>query len=138
MGDEFNAKHGNVIAIPFYKTNLTTGEANTDMLLPSAGTLHTMPKAGSVVGISLRVTEAISAGTITGRVHSSGTEIATTGYPTAVLGSASTGSYGTVRPGALTFSAGAALGISVTTTTTLDATDTLDIDGLLFVVLDPD
>ena len=138
MGDEFNSKHGSVIAIPFYKTNLTTGESNTDMVLPSAGTLHTMPKAGSVVGISLRCTAAITAGTITGRVHSGGTEIATAGYPTAVLGSASTGSYGTVRAGALTFSAGDALGISVTTTTTLDATDSLDIDGLLFVVLDPD
>ena len=138
MTDQFNPKHGPVTAIPFAKSNLTTGESNTDLVLAGTGTLVCAPKAGSVVGLSLRATAAITAGTITARTHKAGTEFAETGYPSAVLSSTARESYAVVRPRALRFAAGDTLGLSVTTTTTLDPTDTNDVDALLFVVFDPD
>lgn len=138
MGDEFNPKHGPTVGIPFSKTNLTTGESNTDLVLAGGGTLAVAPKAGSVVGVSIRSAGAITAGTITATPHKASTEFAESGVPQPVLSSAAQASYATVRPRALRFAAGDTLGVSVTTTTTLDPTNTLDVDAQLFVVYDPD
>ena len=54
MADTFNYKHGAAIAIPFSKSNLTTGESNTDLVLAGATTLYVAPVAGSVMAISAR------------------------------------------------------------------------------------
>lgn len=140
MATEFDsAKHGTILAIPFKLTNATTGESNTDLTFAGgATTLFVAPGAGSVIGISANCA-AITAGTITLKPHNAGTEFTDTGVPTAVLSSDNdtNGTYATVRPQALTFSAGATLGISATTTTTLDPTNTLDVDAVLFVQLNP-
>lgn len=137
MGDEFNVKKfGAIVAFPFSKANLTTGEADTD-LTAGQGTLHVMAKGGSVVALGIQSNAAITAGTITAKAHSSSTEFADTGAPAPVASSDNQGSFATVRPGAVTFDAGDSLGVSVTTTTTLDATDTLDVDAVLYVQLDP-
>lgn len=139
MSDTFDTKkHGAIVAIPFFKANITTGAANEDLGLGGAGTVAIMPRAGSIVGISASCA-AITAGTITLTPHSQSTEIATTGVPQPVLSSANdtNGTYATVRPGAITFAAGAGLGISVSATTTLDPTNTLDVDAVLFVQFNP-
>lgn len=137
MADYFDAgKHGAIVAIPFSKANLTTGESNTD-LTAGQGTLQVMPVGGSVIGIGIMANAALTAGTITAKAHSNGTEFADTGAPAPACSSAAQASYATVRPGAVTFSAGDKLGVSVTTTTTLDATNTLDVDAILFVQFNP-
>jgi len=138
MADNFNPKHGAAIAIPFSKSNLTTGESNTDLVLAGATTLYVAPVAGSVVAISARASAALTAGTITLSGHSASTEFTATGAPAPVLTSAAQASYASIRPRAIRFAAGATLGISATTTTTLDATNTLDVDAFLHIVLDGD
>jgi len=137
MGDYFDAgKHGAVLAIPFSHANVTTGESNTD-LTAGQDTLHVMPYSGSIIGISIRANASLTAGTITAQAHSNSTEVTDTGAPAPACSSSAQVSYATVRPGAVTFSAGDKLGISVTTTTTLDPTNSVDVDALLFVQLDP-
>jgi len=137
MADYFDAgKFGAVLAIPFGKANLTTGESDADLTLEQS-TLAVVPAAGSVIGISIRSSAAITAGTITAKPHKAGTEYTDTGTPAPALSSAAQASYATVRPAALTFAAGNTLGVSVTTTTTLDPTNTLDVDAILFVQLNP-
>lgn len=140
MADFDSGKHGSFVAIPFTLTNATTGLSNSDLVFAGgAGTLVCMPNAGSVVGIS-GVTAAITAGTITLKAHNGGTEYADVSAPAPALSSAAdtNGTYGTVRPNVLTFAAGDRLGISATTTTTLDPTNTLDVDAVLWIQLDPD
>ena len=134
MSDIFNPKHGSVVAIPFGHANATTGESNTDLTLDQS-TLAVMPAAGSVVGIGVRASAALTAGTITAKAHKAGTEFTDEGAPAPVLSSAAQDSYATANPGAVTFDAGDKLGVSITTTTTLDPTNTLDVDAVLFVVL---
>lgn len=139
MSDAFDTKkNGAVVAIPFAATNLTTGASNQDLVLAGAGTSFVAPCAGSIVGISASCA-AITAGTITLTPHSDSTEIATTGTPIPVLSSDNdtNGTYVNTRAGAVTFAAGARLGISATTTTTLNPTNTLDVDAVLFVQLNP-
>lgn len=139
MATEFDGqKWGAYLAIPFAKSNITTGASNEDLGLAGAGTTFVAPAAGSIVGISASCA-AVTAGTMTLTPHSASTEIATTGVPQPVLSSANdtNGTYATVRPGAITFAAGATLGISVTSTTTLDPTNTLDVDAVLFIQLNP-
>ena len=136
MADHFDAgKFGAVVAIPFSHANATTGESNTDLTLGQS-TLAVMPGAGSVVGISIRAGGAITAGTITAKPHKAGTEFTEVGTPAPVCSSAAQASYASVRPKALTFDAGDTLGVSISTTTTLDPTNTLDVDAVLFVQLD--
>ena len=140
MADFDSSKHGSFMAIPFTLTNATTGLSNSDLVVAGgAGTLVCMPNAGSVVGISA-VTAAMTAGTITLKAHKAGTEYADVSAPAPALGTAydTNGTYGAVRPNVLTFAAGETLGISATTTTTLDPTNTLDVDAVLWVQLDPD
>lgn len=137
MADYFDAgKFGAVVAIPFSKANLTTGESNSD-LTAGQDTLQVMPVSGSVVGISIRSNASLTAGTITAKAHKAGTEFVDAGAPAPACSSAAQVSYATVRPGAVTFAAGDTLGVSVTTTTTLDPTNSLDVDAVLFVQLDP-
>lgn len=139
MSDSFDgAKFGSIVAIPFQASNLTTGAANQDLVLAGANTLYIAPKAGSVVGISA-VTAAITAGSITLLPHLASTEYAQSGVPSPVLDATNDvgGSYATIRPGAIRFAAGAALGVSATTTTTLNPTNTLDVDAVLHIQLDP-
>lgn len=139
MATEFDSKKwGATLAIPFSKSNVTTGASNEDLALGGAGTLFVAPAAGSIIGISAYCA-AITAGTITLTPHKASTEVATTGVPQPVLSSTqdTNGTYATVRPGAITFVAGDTLGISATTTTTLDPTNTLDVDAVLFIQLNP-
>ena len=138
MADIYDPKYGAILAIPFHKTNVTTEAANEDCLAQDGvGTLHIMPAAGSVLGLTINASGAITAGSIAARVHSSGTEIATTGYPTDTATSTNENSYSHPAPGALRFAAGAMLGVSVSGTTTLDPTNTEDVTCLLIVALDP-
>jgi hypothetical protein len=138
MATEFDAKHGAFLAIPFAKSNITTGASNEDLALAGALTTFIAPAAGSVVGISGSC-PAITAGTATLKPHKASTEYAEVGTPAPVLSSTqdTNGTYATVRPGALTFAAGDSLGISVTSTTTLDPTNTIDVDAVLFIQLNP-
>lgn len=137
MADTFDAgKFGSIVAIPFQTSNATTGESDTDMTLLQ-GTLAVMPQGGSVVGIGIRANASLTAGTVTARAHKAGTEFAQSGYPAPQLSSSAQSSYATVRPGVLTFDAGDTLGVSITTTTTLDPTNSLDLDAVLYVQLDP-
>lgn len=139
MSDTYDVKkHGAIIAIPFSKANLTTGASNEDLGLGGGGTTFVAPRSGSVVGISASCA-AITAGTITLTPHSDSTEIAVQGTPIPALTSDNdtNGTYVNARPGAITFAAGARLGISATTTTTLNPTNTLDVDATLFVQLNP-
>lgn len=136
MADYFDAgKFGAVIAIPFHAENATTGASNIDMTVTVGGdTLAVMPAAGSIVAISARANATVNAGTVTLKAHSNSTEFTDTGIPAPAIGTAGY-SYATVRPGAVTFAAGARLGLSYSATTTLDPTDSLDVDALLFVQL---
>lgn len=139
MSDKWDGKKfGSVLAIPFSKSNITTGASNEDLGLLGAGTMFVAPAAGSIIGISA-MCAAITAGTITLTPHKASTEVATTGVPQPVLSSTqdTNGTYATVRPGAITFAAGDTLGISVVSTTTLDPTNTLDVDAFLFIQLNP-
>lgn len=140
MADTVHTKFGPTIALHFYKANVTVSASNEDCLLAgdAVGTLWVAPTAGSVVGISARASGTFTAGSISVRAHAAGTEIATTGYPTVTLSSAAQGSYAVARPRAIRFSAGDTLGLSVSSTTTLDPTNTEDVSGWLYVQLDPD
>lgn len=138
MSDEFNAeKFGAYVAIPLSKTNLTTGESNTDLVLAGGGTLFVAPSAGSVVSLSARSAAAITAGTITASVQAAGTELTQAASPVVTLSSSAQTGYDNAAPGLVRFAAGATLGVSVTTTTTLDPTNTLDVDAFLHIVYDP-
>ena len=136
----FHEKYGPVVAIgPFTVANLDTALTNTDLVVGQAGvTLAGMPAKGSVVGVSLAGNAEPSAGTVIASIHNAGTEIV--GGPTATIDSVtntlhSAGLVTTARQH--TFAAGARLGVSVTTTTTLAAT-TIEFDAWLYVRFDPD
>lgn len=131
-----SALNGRVVAISFKIANATTGESNTDLTRDSGASLWVAPQAGSIVGIGAACSAAITAGSATFRAHSASTEIADASYPAPVCSSAARHTYAVIRERALTFAAGDALGISVTTTTTLDATNTLDFDADLYVKFD--
>lgn len=141
MGDEFNAgKYGAIVALPFGVANAVTNKTNEDLAAADAGanTLLVAPKAGSVVGISVQSSAGIAAGSATFRAQKDGTEFAQSGYPAPVLDATNTQkSYASIRPGVLTFAAGDGLGVSYTSTTDLDPTNTNDFSVLLFVQFDP-
>ena len=144
MGDEFNAgKYGAIVALPFGVANAVTNKTNEDLTFSDAtyvNTLAVMPKAGSVVGVSIHASAAVTAGTVTFRAHKDGTEFAQSGYPAPALNSTSgtsQESYASIRPGVLTFSADEAVGISYTSTTDAAPTNTNDYAAILWVQLDP-
>lgn len=136
MADHFDSgKFGSIVAFgPFTSANATTGAANIDMAIGQYN-YAIMPCAGSVIGISGVVNASVTAGSVTIRAHEDSTEIAVTGYPAPVCSSAAQASYASVRPGAISFSAGDKLGLSFSGTTTLDPTNSLEVDGYLFVQL---
>lgn len=138
MADKFDPKFGQVVALgPFTAANITTGAANQDLALASAGTTITMLHAGSVVGLSLEPVGTVTGGSITASVHASSTEYGNTPAPVSDATNTA-GTYATARPGAVTFSAGAKLGVSVSSTTTLAPTNTVDVAAVLYVVYDPE
>lgn len=143
MGDEFNAgKYGAIVALEYGVANAVTNKTAEDLTVgaPGAGTLYTMPKSGSVVGISIRASAAVTAGTVSFAAQKDGTEFAQTGFPNPTLNSTagtSQESYASIRPGVLTFDADEALGVSYTSSTDMAPTNTNDFDVLLFVQLDP-
>jgi hypothetical protein len=143
MGDEFDAgKYGTIVALLFGVANAVASQTNTDLAAADASgnTLVTMPKAGSVVGLSVRASAAMTAGTVSFKAHKDGTEFAQTGYPNPGLSSSASvtnESYATIRPGILTFSAGDAVGVSYTSDATFAPTNTNDFSVALFVQLDP-
>ena len=144
MGDEFNAgKYGAVVALVYGVANAVASQTNTDLTLSDAtyvNTLATMPKGGSVVGISVQASTALTAGTCSFRAHKDGTEFAQSGYPNPGLNSVAgttTESYATIRPGVLTFSADEAIGVSYTSDATFAPTNTNDFAAILWVQLDP-
>lgn len=137
MADTFDPKFGNAVALgPFTATNITTGAADQDLALPSAGTTITMLHAGSVVGLSLEPVGTITGGSITAKAHKASAELANS--PAPVSDETNTlGTYATKRPGAVRFSAGDKLGVSVSATTTLAPTNTVDVAAVLYVEYDP-
>lgn len=139
MSDNFDSgKFGGVVAIPFAKTNVTTGASNEDMILGSGLTSYIPPRSGSIIGISA-ATAAITAGGISVEVHRASTELTESAAPTVTLNATNdtNGTYASVRPGAIRFDAGAPIGLSLSATTTaLDPTNTLDVDAFLHIVLD--
>lgn len=139
MSDFFDAgKFGAVVPIIFNTVNAVTNAANTDMIIATGATLVVMPVAGSVVGISVSGSTATETGTAAFRAHSSGTEITSLGYPNPTINTtnAST-SYAAVRPGAISFAAGASLGVSYSSATDLSPTNTNDFVAVLWVQLNP-
>lgn len=141
MSDAFDSKKfGAVVAIPFAAANLTTGASNQDLVLGSAlaAAVYIAPRAGSIIAITAAC-GAITAGTITLKPHLASTEYAVTGMPTPVLNATNdtNGTYAVAGAGVVRFAAGAALGVSAVTTTTLDPTNTIDVDAFLHIQLDP-
>ena len=144
MGDEFNAgKYGAVVALVYGVANAVTNKTNEDLTLSDAtyvNTLATMPKSGSVVGISVHASAELTAGTATFRAHKDGTEFAQSGYPAPALNSVAgtkDASYASIRPGVLVFDADDEIGVSYTTTTDAAPTNTNDYAVVLWVQLDP-
>lgn len=142
MADYYNAgKYGAVFALQLGVANAVTNKTNEDLALAdaSAVTLMVMPTSGSVVGIAVRASADVTAGSVNFRAHKDSTEFAQTGYPNPALNSTTSvrESYVSIRPGILTFSAGEALGVSYTSTTDCAPTDSNDYAVALFVQLDP-
>lgn len=141
MSDAFDSKKfGGILAIPFAATNVTTGASDQDLVLGSAlaAAVYIPPRAGSIVAISAAC-GAVTAGTITLKAHRTSVEVTEVGAPAPALSSNNdtNGTYATVRPGAVRFSAGQPIGLSITSTTALDPTNTLDVDAFLHIQLDP-
>jgi hypothetical protein len=140
MADFYDpAKFGAIVPIHFIVANAVTNAADVDLTMGgNTNTLAVMPVGGSVVGISIKATANVTAGTATFRAHLAGTEFADVGYPAPVLSSAATNSnatYASVRPGALKFTAGQTVGVSYSSTTDCAPTNTNDYDAILFVQL---
>jgi len=137
MADYFDAgKFGAICAIPFGHADLTTGESDTD-LTAEQGSLHVMPQGGSVIGLVARVNASVTSGSAVFQAHKSGTEFTDGSAPSVTCDSSNQGSYASLAPGLVDFDAGDALGISVTTTTDMAPTNSLDVDALLFVQFNP-
>lgn len=143
MGDEYNAgKFGAIITVQFAVADAVTNKTNEDILLAGGQNKYgVMPKSGSVVGISVQATAAVTAGTVTFRAHKDSTEFAQSGYPAPILDDGTSGatsqSFASIRPGVLTFSAGEGIGVSYSSTTDAAPTNTNDYNALVFCQLDP-
>jgi hypothetical protein len=138
MADHFDAKKfGSIVAFgPFTAANVEDDNSNSDLAYGQSS-YAIMPADGSVVALSVYANAAVTHGSGSVRAHSSSTELGATGYPNPTLNTTNTQvSYASVRPGAVTFSAGDKLGISIVTDTTWSP-ETLEVDGWLFVQLDP-
>lgn len=140
MANDFDAgAHGAIVAVEFAVANAVTNKTNEDLVVAGGvNTLHIMPNGGSVIGLSVRASADLTAGTVTFRAHLEGTEFAQSGYPAPALSDTVQDSYATIRPGVLTFTAGQGVGVSYTSTTDAAPTDSNDYGALLFCQLDPD
>lgn len=141
MAEEFDSVHGPVIALPFFRTDATAGETETDMIFAGGltGSVAPMPKAGSVVGIAIHGQAATTAGSAIFKPHINSTEFAAYGVPWATINTTSPStSYASCRAGVCTFTAGQLIGISMTSDATFAPDGTTDFDALLFITLNPD
>lgn len=145
MGSDYvNAKHGSVIAIPFTIENATASTTAVDLALAGGNcTLVPMPFDGSIIGISARASTAIDTGKATFQAHKDGTEFAdqsalavTISATTDTTSDADLETQGSVRPGVMRFTAGEAIGVSYTSSTDMDPTNSNDFDVILFAVLE--
>jgi hypothetical protein len=145
MGSDFvNSKHGNVVAIPFTIENATVSTTAVDLALAGGNvTLVPMPFDGSIVGISARASTAIDTGSATFQVHKEGTEYSDQSAlsvkieaTTDTTSDVDLETQGSVRPGVMRFSAGDAIGVSYTSSTDMDPTNSNDFDVILFAVLE--
>lgn len=140
MADYFDPKFGAYVALQFVKSNVDTASTNLDFTLASGiNTLALMPYAGSVVGLSVKGNANVTAGTVAFNVHKESTEYAQSSSLLATMTTAAGASniaYSTVRPGVLTFAAGEAIGVSVSSATNLAAT-TIDFDAIVLVQFNP-
>jgi hypothetical protein len=140
MTDNFDAKHGGKLAFGFGVVNAVTNKTNEDLTVAdvSQGTLSRMPHAGSVIGITVKPSADVSAGTVTFKGHEDGTEFTEGSAPAPVLNATnSQGSQVEIRPGLVNFDAGANLGVSYTSTTDAAPTNTNDYSVQLIVQFDP-
>lgn len=142
MADTYDAgKHGGILAIPFGVANAATNQTATDLTVSDAtynNTLYVPPVGGSVIGISVHASAAVTVANAVFSAHKDGTEFTQTGFPTCTLDTTNASeSYASVRPGVLTFAAGEGLGISYTSTTNMAPTNTNDVAAFLHIQLDP-
>lgn len=140
MADTFHAKFGPTVAINFTTANLDTNVTNGDWIrgAQASNTLWTAPVAGSVIGLSVNANANISAGAAVIKAHVASTEFAQNEAVSVTINATNSNStYGSVRAGVMTFTAGQRLGISSTSDATLAAT-TVDYDATLIVQLNPD
>lgn len=137
--DRFDPNKGQVVALAFTVANPDTGTNNTDITLSSGvNTRVPMPLAGSVVGISVKANDNLTAGTATFMAHKASTEWPDVGALSVQLTSATAyrnARYDSVRPGVMTFSAGDEIGVSYSTSEAYAPT-TVDFDVVLFVMFD--
>jgi hypothetical protein len=143
--DHVDPKFGSAVAIPFSKANVVAGQANVDLVLAGGNTLAVMPFAGSVIGLGVQASAEVTAGKFTVKVHKEGTEFPQAGAlaleiaantDTAVTSDLKTS--GQIRPGVMTFEAGDAIGVSYSSTTDIDPTNTNDLDAVLVVMFNSD
>lgn len=143
MADTFDAgKFGAVVALNLGVANAVTNKTAEDLAVADASANtsgYVMPQSGSVVGVSVKASTDLTAGTVSFAAHADGTEFAQTGFPNPGLESVTNvnESYASIRPGILTFAAGEAVGVSYTSSTDAAPTDTNDYSVSLFVQLDP-
>lgn len=140
MGEYDGKKFGAFFSLLFGVANAVTNKTAEDIALADAAgnTLMVMPKSGSVVGVMVRASAAVTAGTVTFKPQKDGTEFAQSGAPAPVLNATNGAeSYASIRPGVLTFIAGEAVGVSYTSTTDAAPTNTNDYSVVLMVQLDP-
>jgi hypothetical protein len=140
MADTFDAgKFGAEFGFMYGVTNATWSASNVDLTTPSGAKYFCAPVAGSVVGLSVVSSAAVTAGTATFKAHKYSTEYAGSS-PTCGLnetGATALASYATLRPGVITFSAGDTLGVSYTSDATFAPTDSIDFSAVLWVQLTP-
>jgi hypothetical protein len=156
--DYLSPKFGNMAHFTFLKKNAAPGLTNSDLHysdIATAGSSVTQPYDGSVVGLTAIVTGSgtalvneLTAGTLTFKVTEDGTEatkipgVAVT-FTSGCVALVGHSGYGTFEPGTFTFSAGARLGVSVTTSTDLQLTGGAASSGSptvkadLFVIYNP-
>lgn len=144
MGSDFvNPKFGSVVAIPFSVANAVTNKTNEDMALAGGNKLAVMPFAGSVVGLGVRASAEVTAGNASFKAHKDGTEFPDAGAlaltiaantDTTVVSDLET--QGSIRPGVMKFSAGDGIGVSYSSATDMDPTNSNDFDAVLYVMLD--
>lgn len=132
------AARGQIVPLLFVQDNVAASQTDVQLNIQevaSAAALLvqgiSMPWAGSVVGISVDLSSAATAGQLTVGVTNGGTEAAAT-TQTITTQTAKTAVF---PQGSVTFVAGDKLGVEITTNGTWDAT-TADLAVVVYVLLD--